>query len=379
MSTTQPTDTDLPFMRQALRLARKGYGRTSPNPMVGAIVVKGSKLLGQGYHHQAGLPHAEIEALRNATRLGHQVRGATLYVTLEPCSSHGRTPPCTQAILQAGIARVVAGATDPNPSHQGRGFEWLRKAGIRVEEGCLGRECEQLNEVFNHWIVHQTPFVTVKAAMTLDGKIATADGVSQWITSQRARSMAMRLRKGTDAILVGINTVLLDDPSLTVRRSLAGATKLAARQPLRIVLDSRGRTPLESKLLNDGSATLLVVTEKTGVQRRRELEKKAEVLVAPNLGRGIDLPWLVGELGRRGITSLLVEGGGEVCASFLEKRLVQRVAFFYAPKVLGGKAARKGVAGEGAADWKSVQRLEELEWSRVGPDLFLTARVRANS
>ena len=216
----------------ALRLARRGYGATSPNPMVGAVLVKGGKIIGRGWHRRAGLPHAEIEALRDAQKRGHNPRGATLYVTLEPCCTHGRTPPCTDAIIAAGIKQVVVGATDPNPKHAGKGFKILRRAGIEVLWGVRPRagalntanarrteiadECAKLNEAFNHWIVHRTPFVTVKAAMTLDGKIATASGESKWITGEKARAHGMKLRQGSDAILVGINTILADDPSLTV-------------------------------------------------------------------------------------------------------------------------------------------------------------------
>ncbi len=204
-------------MRLALRLARRGYGRTSPNPMVGAVLVKGGRIIGRGWHRRAGEPHAEIEALRDAREQGHKVKGATLYVTLEPCSTRGRTPPCTKALLAAGIRKVVSGAVDPNPRHRGRAFDILQRAGITVTQGVLAEECARLNEAFNHWIVQRTPLVTVKAAMTLDGKIATAAGESKWITGEKARAYGMKLRQGADAVLVGISTVLSDDPSLTAR------------------------------------------------------------------------------------------------------------------------------------------------------------------
>src|SRR5438094_5149552 len=208
---------DTHFMRLALRLARRGYGRTSPNPMVGAVLVRNEKIIGRGWHRRAGEPHAEIEAIRDVERRGGSARGATLYVTLEPCSTHGRTPACTEAIRTAGIRRVVAATTDANPKHAGRGFQILRRAGIEVVTGVLAEESDRLNEAFNHWIVHRTPFVTVKPAMTLDGKIATAAGESKWITGEKARGQAMKLRHGADAILAGVNTVLADDPSLTAR------------------------------------------------------------------------------------------------------------------------------------------------------------------
>src|SRR5437764_1750702 len=214
------------FMRVALGLARQGYGMTSPNPMVGAVLVKGGKIIGRGWHRRAGEPHAEIEALRDAERRGHNVRGATLYVTLEPCSTYGRTPPCTEAIGGAGIRKVVAGATDPNPRHAGAGFERLRRAGVQVTTGVLEQECNSLNEAFNHWIVQRTPLVTVKAAMTMDGKIATAAGESKWITGEEARAYGMRLRQGADAILVGVNTIVADDPSLTARKVQSAKSKV---------------------------------------------------------------------------------------------------------------------------------------------------------
>src|ERR1043166_8881746 len=247
---------DSVLMSAALRLARRGYGATSPNPMVGAILVKTGRIIGRGWHRRAGEPHGEIEALQDAAKRGHNPKGATLYVTLEPCCTHGRTPPCTDAIIGAGIKRVVVGAVDPNPRHCGKGLALLKHAGISVAQGVLSNECNQLNETFNHWIVHRTPFVTVKAAMTLDGKIATASGESKWITGEQARSCGMRLRKGADAILVGINTLLADDPSLTVRTVQSPRSKVQSHRLRRIVLDSMARTPLRAKVVNDAHAAL---------------------------------------------------------------------------------------------------------------------------
>src|ERR1043166_1090539 len=267
---------DAAAMRLALALARRGYGATSPNPMVGAVLVKGGQVIGRGWHRRAGGDHAEIEALRDAQQRGHSPRGATLYVTLEPCCTQGRTPPCTRAIIVARIKRVVVGAIDPNPKHSGRGFKVLRRAGIIVTwwgeaadeplPGSQGRSprqrvaaaCARLNEAFNHWIVHRVPFVTVKAAMTLDGKIATASGESKWITGEPARACGMRLRQGADAILVGINTILADDPSLTVRRQGSGG-RGREKALRRIVLDSRARTPLAAKVVSDAQAALTTI------------------------------------------------------------------------------------------------------------------------
>lgn len=365
--------TDKVFMRQALRLARRGLGRTSPNPMVGAVLVRGGKLLGAGWHRRAGWPHAEVEALRDATRRGTPVRGATLFVTLEPCCTHGRTPPCTEAIVAAGIRRVVVAATDPNPCHAGRGFDLLRAAGIAVETGVLADEATRLNEVFNHWVVQRTPFVTVKAAMTQDGKIATASGESKWITGPPARAVGMRLRFAADAVLVGINTVLADNPALTVR----GPTGRIRKAPRRIVLDALARTPAESVVASDAFAgrTTVVVSSSAPPTRVKRLAQRVQVLTAPVHEGRIDLAWLLAHLGGEGVASVLVEGGGEVNAAFLESGLAQRVAFFYAPKILGGRDARRGVAGAGARSLQDLIQLREVVWRRVGEDLLLQARV----
>ncbi|HXT41212.1 MAG TPA: bifunctional diaminohydroxyphosphoribosylaminopyrimidine deaminase/5-amino-6-(5-phosphoribosylamino)uracil reductase RibD [Candidatus Angelobacter sp.] len=397
---------DAQFMRLALGLARRGYGTTSPNPMVGAVLVKGGKVIGRGWHHRAGEAHAEIEALRDAQRRGNNPRGATFYVTLEPCSTHGRTPPCTEAIKAAGIKRVVVGTTDPNPQHAGKGFKNLKRAGIRVVSLGEGRarqsvravsglagqrraedrdlhqqladECARLNEAFNHWIVHRTPFVTVKAAMTLDGKIATASGESKWITGVKARAYGMKLRQGADAILVGINTILADDPSLTVRRQ-------KERKPLRrIVLDSLARTPTDARIVNDEFAALttLVVSKRAPQRRVAALARRVKVIVAPSAGSKskiqnpkLDLKWLLKKLGAENVTGLLVEGGGEVNSSFLLAGFAHRVAFFYAPKILGGRDARKAVAGDGVRRLDEIIQLRRVEWRRLGPDLLLTART----
>jgi diaminohydroxyphosphoribosylaminopyrimidine deaminase/5-amino-6-(5-phosphoribosylamino)uracil reductase len=434
---------DTHFMRLALRLARRGYGMTSPNPMVGAVLVKAGKIIGRGWHRRAGEPHAEIEALRDAQKRRYSTKGATLYVTLEPCCTHGRTPPCTDAIIAAGIKRVVVGATDPNPKHSGRAFKILRRAGIEVtalgsagvppaspsirrpatrrrdagapRADALANECARLNEAFNHWIVHRTPFVIVKAAMTLDGKIATATGESKWITGEAARAHGMKLRQGADAILVGINTILADDPSLTFRtnadskgniehptpinsvsastrqsRCREQASNIQHRILRRIILDSMARTPLAAKVVSDEFAALttIVVSKYAPKNRVAALAKRVNVIVAPATKRRarsdapyqqIDLRWLMRKLGAENVTSLLVEGGGEVNASFLLGGLAQRVSFFYAPKILGGRDSRKAVAGEGARSLAEAIQLRDVEWKRLGPDWLLTARVASTT
>ncbi|MFO1488121.1 MAG: bifunctional diaminohydroxyphosphoribosylaminopyrimidine deaminase/5-amino-6-(5-phosphoribosylamino)uracil reductase RibD [Verrucomicrobiota bacterium] len=369
--------TDADFMQLALRLARRGSGTTSPNPMVGAVLVQGGRILGQGWHRRAGEPHAEIEALREAQRRGHSTKGATLFVTLEPCCTHGRTPPCTQAIIAAGIHRVVVGTKDPNPNHAGKGFTLLKRAGITV--GSLPEfdgPCSQLNEAFNHWIVHRTPFVTVKAAMTLDGKIATARGESKWITGEKARDHGMKLRRGSDAILVGINTVLADNPSLTARTSSSHKTTARLR---RIILDSQARTPMTAKVVADDFAALttVVISAQAPKARVAALSKRVRVFVAPATRDGsLSIPWLLKKLGAENVTSLLVEGGGEVNASFLLGGFAQRIAFFYAPKILGGRDALRAVAGEGVTDLRDSLQLREVEWKRLGEDWLLSARVK---
>ena len=376
---------DAAHLRLALRLARRGYGTTSPNPMVGAVLVKGDKIIGRGWHRQAGGPHAEIEALRDAQKRGHSPKGATIYVTLEPCCTHGRTPPCTDAIIAAGIQRVVVGATDPNPNHAGRGFKILEQAGIAVTnaDAKLAAACTRLNEVFNHWITHRTPFVTVKAAMTLDGKIATASGESKWITGPAARAHGMTLRQGSDAILVGVNTILADDPGLTYRPP-ADAKSPAPSKLRRLILDTRARTPLTARVVTDESAALttLVVGRNAPKRKVSALAKKVNVLIAPEKKSAhadakpqIDLRWLLKTLGKENVSSLLVEGGGEVNAGFLLAGLAQRVAFFYAPKILGGRDARKAVAGDGAKSLADIVPLREVTWKQLGEDLLLTALV----
>ena len=402
------------YIRLAMSLARRGCGTTSPNPMVGAVLVKDGEIIGRGWHQRAGGPHAEIEALHDAQKRRYSTKGATLYVTLEPCCTQGRTSPCTEAIKAAGIRRVVIGATDPNPKHSGRAFKILRHAGIEVTslgkgrarhsvravpglarqrraEDCapyqkLANECARLNETFNHWIVHRRPFVTVKAAMTLDGKIATATGESKWITAEAARAHGMKLRQGADAILVGINTILADDPSLTARTKMEDGRWKMAKPIRRIILDSMARTPLAAKVVSDEFAALttIVVSKYAPKNRAAALARRVNVIVAPATKRRarsdaphqqIDLRWLMRKLGAENVTSLLVEGGGEVNASFLLGGLAQRVSFFYAPKILGGRDSRKAVAGEGAGSLAEVLRLRDVEWKRLGPDLLLTARV----
>ncbi len=363
---------DVAAMRRALVLARRALGNTSPNPLVGAVVLRNGRILGEGYHHRAGQPHAEIEALQDCRSRGHDPRGATLVVTLEPCSTTGRTPPCTRAILDAGLRRVVVGAVDPNPHHAGRGLALLREAGLEVVEDVCRAEAEALNPGFNHWIVHRHPLVTLTAGMTLDGKIATTRGDSRWITGEASRRLVMRLRQEHDAILVGIGTVLADDPQLTIRRGRS------IRCGLRIVLDSKARIPLTSRLLTDAFSgnTLVVVGDRAPKTRVDHIRARSKVWVAPTQNGRVSLPALCMELGRQSITSVLVEGGGEVHAGFLRERLAHRIAFFYAPKIVGGREAPRAVSGIGWESLEEAPRLDGIRWRAVGDDLLLTALVR---
>ena len=369
-----PSDEQL--MREALRLAKRAKGETSSNPLVGAVMAKGGKIIGRGWHRRAGLPHAEVEAISDAKRRGNRTKGATLYVTLEPCSTSGRMPPCTHAIIEAGISRVVVAATDPNPAHAGRAFRWLRRRGVAVERGVLADEATEINFAFNHWITAGLPFVTVKAAMTLDGKIATASGESKWITGPEARREGMKLRHEADAILVGVNTILADNPGLTLRDVRRPKAEWRGPALRRIVLDPRARTPLGSWVLGDEFAeqTTVVVSRDAPAGRLAKLKERCRVITCPLAKRGFNLKSLLRKLGRQDCTHLLVEGGGETNAAFIEAGLASRVAFFYAPKILGGRDARTAVAGEGLPLAKGLQ-LEKIRWRNLGPDLMLTARV----
>lgn len=360
-------------MRRAILLARRATGHTSPNPLVGAVLARNGQIIGEGWHRRAGMPHAEVEALNNAHARGNRTHGATLYVTLEPCCTHGRTPPCTEAIIRAGISRVVIGSLDPNPAHAGRGPQILQAAGIKFTTGVLEAQSRARNRGFEHWIVNGTPLVTLKAALTLDGKIATVAGESKWITGPAARKLVGQMRRENDAILVGINTVLADDPSLLP--PVPGRRLSLPPRRLRIILDSQARTPPTAQVLKDSplAETLIVVSEQAPPRRVTELKRLAPVWTAPATASGLDLRWLMSELGKRPVTSLLVEGGGEVHASFLAAGAAQRVAFFYAPKIMGGLASHRGVAGEGFPDLQSAPRLHNIRNRMVGEDLLIEA------
>jgi diaminohydroxyphosphoribosylaminopyrimidine deaminase/5-amino-6-(5-phosphoribosylamino)uracil reductase len=336
---------DIRWMRRALALARRGLGATSPNPAVGAVLVKAGRVIAQDYHKRAGGPHAEVFVLRKA---GRRARGATLYVTMEPCSTWGKTPPCTDAIIAARVKRVVVAALDPNPKHNGRGLAVLRRAGLRVEAGLLADEARALNVAFNKWITTGLPLVTAKAALSLDGKMATHTGDSKWITDAAARRKAHELRAQMDAIMVGANTVIRDNPRLTLRHGVRG------RQPWRVVVDSRGRSPRNARLFTDAlrHRTIVLTTKLSAAGWRRELARRGvTVLVMPAKRGRVDLRAALRKLGRMEVTSLMVEGGPTLLEAMFDVRLVDRIAFFYAPIIIAGAAKVSQAQRVSAEPW----------------------------
>ena len=358
------------MMAQALVLAARGLGTTSPNPPVGAVVVRKGRVIGAGYHRRAGGPHAEVLALRRA---GTRARGATLYVTLEPCCHvDKRTPPCAPLILKNGIARLVVAMADPNPKVRGRGIAALRRAGVKVDVGIGRSEAETLIEPYRTRIRTGYPFVTLKVAATLDGKIATSRRESQWITGLGARRVVRTLRAASDGILVGIGTVLADDPSLTT-----GQKSVSSVNPLRIVLDPNLRIPMGSQVLTDGKARTLLVATGAAPKTRREILRRrgVEVLVLPEHDGRIEWKALLAELGRRGLNALLIEGGGEVNASALQSGVVDRMIYFIAPKVLGGHDAVGAVGGICPPHLTDAVRLRDVTVSHVGSDIMIEGRV----
>jgi diaminohydroxyphosphoribosylaminopyrimidine deaminase/5-amino-6-(5-phosphoribosylamino)uracil reductase len=365
-----PSTVDEKYMRMALRLAAKARGRTSPNPMVGAVVVKGGRVIASGYHHKAGEPHAEAIALKKA---GTKAKGATLYVTLEPCShTNKRTPPCAPLVLQSKVNRVVVSMIDPNPRVSGGGIKTLRKAGIEVTTGVLDAEAKKLNEAYIKHITTGMPFVTLKIAQTLDGKIATASGESKWITGEKAREEGHRLRNGNDAILVGINTVLKDDPSLTTR--LPGG-----RDPIRVIVDSRLRTPLTAKVITQrSSAKTCIATLETMANDKlvKLLDAGAEILLARGRKGQVDLKYLMKMLGSFGITSVLIEGGAEVNASALKSGIVDKVVMFIAPKLMTGTDSLCCIGGRSPARLSRAVTLHEVTSRLVGRDLMIEGYIR---
>lgn len=353
------------FMKQALELARKATGKASPNPMVGAVLVKEGHIIGEGFYSYKDKTHAEVKAIGQALSQGSSVERATLYINLEPCSHEGRTPPCTKAIIESGVSSVVVGMTDPDLRVSGKGCEQLRQAGISVEVGLLEKECCELNRAY---IKHRTfglPYVILKIAATLDGRIADAHGKSQWITGDGARCYAHRLRSSVDAIIVGVNTVLKDNPKLTVR--LPGVEAA----PLRIILDSHLKIPLSSHVLNDAlvSKTWIVTLEKDKEKRAALLQKGATVLSAECEDGKIALFPLLKNLASDGVTALMVEGGASTNTSFLKSRFVDQVDYFFAPKILGAEGLNS-IAALGIENLEKALEFKEYHFEKVGNDLL---------
>ncbi len=358
-------------MTQALRLAAKGLGQTSPNPMVGSLVVKNGRIVGRGYHQGPGQPHAEILALKQA---GSRAKGATLYVTLEPCCHLlKRTPPCVPAVIQSGVKEVVVAMTDPNPMVKGRGVASLRRAGIVVTTGIAGEEALQLNRDYLHWVRTGRPYVILKAGMTLDGKVATAKGESRWITGPLARRELHRLRGQVDAVLVGVGTVLKDNPSLTARLS-DRPVKLAPKQPLRVVLDSQLRTKPTARVCatQDLAKTLIATTSRAATSRRRLLELAGVEVVSLSAKNGqVPLRALMALLGKRGITSVLIEGGSTVNAAALRAKLVNHVLLYLAPTLMGGQDAKAMIGGRSPKRLAQALALHHVTVRRIGDDVVV--------
>jgi diaminohydroxyphosphoribosylaminopyrimidine deaminase/5-amino-6-(5-phosphoribosylamino)uracil reductase len=359
-------------MKEALKLARKARGRTSPNPMVGALVVKGDKIVGKGFHPAAGKPHAEIYALREA---GEQARQATMYLTLEPCNHHGRTPPCTEAIIAAGINKVFVGMEDPNPKVAGKGIARLREAGIDTVSGILEDKCLQLNEAYIKYITTNTPFVTLKIAASMDGRIATHTGHSHWITNEESRRYVHQLRDETDAILIGIGTLLQDNPKLTTR-----LPQKKGRNPYRIIVDSRLRTPQYANIFGEDAREKLILA--TSCENHSELkvyrDRVYRLLQIPanDLGQ-LDLNILMKKLAKLEIMSLLIEGGSEISGSSIDAGIVDKICFFFAPLLIGGRGSTGMMGGRGIDFIPEAKRVKNLKIKRFGTDFCIEGYLQS--
>lgn len=347
---------DIQFLKQTLKLAQKGLSWTNPNPLVGAVIVKNNQIIGQGFHHQAGSPHAEIEALNKCS---NTPAGATLYVNLEPCVTFGKTPPCADAIIRSKIKKVVCSTLDPNPKNYHKGITKLQKAGIETVSGILKNEACKLNEAFFAFHQKRRPFVALKFASSLDGKLATASGDSKWITNEKARAYARRLRAKYQAILVGINTVVCDDPCLTARIK-------NQKDPIRIILDPRLQIPFKAKALNDQN--VILVTGKTAKTKQKQLETMGYELLNFDSER-ITIPKLLEHFKKLNIISILVEGGGETLGGFIDEKMFDKVYAFHSPLIIGGGKA-VAVAGKGASNISESIRLKDVSFKKFGDNLL---------
>ncbi len=361
------------YMKMAIGLAMKAKGRTSPNPLVGAVVVNQEEVVGTGHHEKAGLPHAEIIALSNAKK---KAQGGDLYVNLEPCSHFGRTPPCCDALIEAGIKRVFIGMKDPNPLVSGKGLEKLNNAGIETIVGILEDESQTFNEIFVKYITTKKPFVVLKSAASLDGKIAVPSGDSKWITGEQARAKVHELRDEVDAILVGANTVIKDDPQLTSR--VKGRD---TKNPVRVILDSSLKIPEHSRVLqkDESVKTIIAVTGRASSEKIKRFEDQdIQIIQTEDKDGKVDWKTLLVELGKMEVTSLLIEGGSEVNASALQAGIVDKIIFFFAPKIIGGSHSIPMFGLEGAQKLSAAVRLVNLEMSMLGDDIMVTGYVHGN-
>jgi diaminohydroxyphosphoribosylaminopyrimidine deaminase / 5-amino-6-(5-phosphoribosylamino)uracil reductase len=362
---------DVKYMKRALELAKKGAGYTNPNPLVGAVIVKDGRIIGEGYHEVYGSHHAEVNAFRNATE---DVKGATIYVTLEPCSHYGKTPPCAKAIVEKGIKKVIVALGDPNPEVAGRGIKILRDNGIEVVTGVLEEESRRLNEIFLKYITTKLPFCILKTAMTLDGKIAARTGDSKWITNEESRKYVHKLRHRVSSIMVGVGTIIQDDPLLNTR-----IQEESGSDPIRIVVDTRGRTPLEARVLNikSNSKTIIAVTKLAPQEKLKEFERiGAEVIITPLMENRVDLKYLMKALGERKIDSVLLEGGSELNYSAMEAGIIDKVNAFIAPKFIGGREAKTPVGGLGRPLMKDALMLKDIEIHRFGDNIMIEGYIR---
>lgn len=359
---------DEKYMRLAMQLAGNAIGRTSPNPLVGAVIVKDNRVVGCGWHRKAGTPHAEVHALNQA---GELAQGADVYVTLEPCAHYGKTPPCAKALVEAKVKNVYGGLLDVNPKVAGKGFKILEDAGIHVEYGFLQDELRKQNEVFFKWIEHKKPFIVLKAAMTLDGKIATATGQSKWITNETSRAYGYKLRDIYDGIMVGINTVIEDNPMLTARVD-------GGKNPIRIVVDSSLKIDINANVVQDKSAkTIIATTDKADKDKILKLQaQNVDVIVVDkDENDKVDIEKLLNILGQQNICSILVEGGATLSGSFVAKKLVDKVYFFIAPKIIGGKEAKTPVAGTGILNLQEALALKDIQIEKLEEDILIIGRV----
>ena len=370
MKNTTDMEQDRQYMKMALELAQKGMGFTAPNPMVGAVIVKNGRIIGQGYHRKYGGLHAEREALAACTE---EPKGASIYVTLEPCCHYGKQPPCVNAILEAGIRRVIIGSSDPNPLVAGKGIRILKDHGIEVTENILKEECDKLNEAFFYYIQNKKPYVVMKYAMTMDGKIAAYTGESKWVTGEAARIHVQEQRLKYTGIMVGVGTVLADDPMLTCRLE-------NSRNPVRIICDSHLRTPLTSKIVRTAKTipTILASSSKDQQKIKNYEEMGCQVLYVPEKNGHIDLNRLMELLGAAKIDSILLEGGGSLNWSALESGIVQKVQTYIAPKLFGGEEAKTPVEGKGFPDPASAVLLKNSEMIRLGDDFLIESEVKRN-